>query len=149
MIRRMRQDDIGAVAELEQECFHVPWSANLLKEGLESPLDRYFVLEEGNGIAGYCALRVIAGEGEIQRIAVKPQMRRCGYGKKLMDAMVMDARKNQVSDLILEVRAGNENAINLYRSYGFRKEGIRRGYYTEPAEDAWLMRLTGISSNSQ
>ena len=144
MIRRMEERDIEQVEELERACFHVPWSKELLFQGLDSRLDRYFVLEEDGILAGYCVLRVIADEGEIQRIAVCPGKRRQGLGKKLMDAMVMSARECNVSDLILEVRAGNLGAVSLYKSYGFQKEGERKNYYTDPAEDAWLMRLEGI-----
>ncbi|WP_252198166.1 ribosomal protein S18-alanine N-acetyltransferase [Clostridium sp. MCC353] len=144
MIRRMEKRDIEQVEELEMACFSVPWSKELLVQGLDSRLDRYFVLEEDGILAGYCVLRVIADEGEIQRIAVHPGMRRRGLGKKLMDAMVMSARESDVSELILEVRAGNLGAVSLYKSYGFQKEGERKHYYTDPIEDAWLMRLGEI-----
>lgn len=144
MIRRMEAGDIDKVAELEMACFHDPWSKHLLMQGLGSSLDRYFVLEEDGILMGYCVFRIIAGEGEIQRIAVWPEMRRKGCGKKLMDAMVMSARENNVSDITLEVRTGNTGAISLYKSYGFQKEGERKNYYTDPAEDAWLMWLREI-----
>ncbi|WP_242984600.1 ribosomal protein S18-alanine N-acetyltransferase [Clostridium sp. chh4-2] len=149
MIRRMEVRDIDRVEELENACFHDPWSKKLLAQGLECSLDRYFVLEEDGLLKGYSVLRVIADEGEIQRIAVWPEMRRQGCGKKLMDAMVNSARENKVSDLILEVRAGNLGAISLYKSYGFQKEGERKNYYTGPTEDAWLMRLREICRNYQ
>ena len=39
----------------------------------------------------------------------------------------------------LEVRKGNETAIRLYERLGFERDGIRKGYYTDPVEDAVLM----------
>lgn len=64
-IRLMETKDLHTVAELEQECFTVPWSMTLLSDCLDSPLDKVWVLEEGGKIAGYCNFRVIAGEGEL------------------------------------------------------------------------------------
>lgn len=74
-IRLMETKDLHTVAELEQECFTVPWSMTLLSDCLDSPLDKVWVLEEGGKIAGYCNFRVIAGEGELMRIAVLPAAR--------------------------------------------------------------------------
>lgn len=149
MIRRMEAGDVSAVASLERICFHTPWSEELLRSGLDSRLDRYLVLEEEGTVVAYCAIRLIGDEGEIQRIAVLPERRGKGYARKLMDEMLEISRQNEVTGLILEVRAGNRAAIGLYKSYGFVKEGERRGYYACPTEDAWLMRRELISSNYQ
>lgn len=139
MIRIMNSSDITQVANLEQACFCDPWSEHVLKEGLAGQLDCWFVAKEGGTVRGYCVFRVIAGEGEIHRIAVHPEFRQSGYGKKLMDAMVQFARKNKVSEITLEVRSGNVPAINLYKSYGFKEEAVRRDYYHNPTEDAVIM----------
>lgn len=132
------------IAELEKACFTESWSYGILEAGLHSPFDTYFVLEQEGQILGYANLRILAGEGEIQRIAVLPAFRRLGAGRKLMDAMVAHARKNQVYAVTLEVREGNIAARTLYESYGFAAEAVRRGYYRNPSEDAvimWLRKL--------
>ena len=72
LIRRMEEKDIEQVKQLEKQCFSVPWSENILKDGLNSRFDTYLVWEKDEIVAGYCALRVLADEGEIQRIAVLP-----------------------------------------------------------------------------
>lgn len=41
--------------------------------------------------------------------------------------MVSSAREKGARDLTLEVRSGNETAINLYKAYGFKREAVRRG----------------------
>ena len=88
MIRRMEERDIPEVAELERICFSECWSARILESGIHSPYDVYYVFEQDERILGYCNLRVLAGEGEVQRIAVHPDSRRYGVGRKMMDAMV-------------------------------------------------------------
>lgn len=144
MIRRMETRDLETVAELEKLCFSESWSYRLLEEGLYSPYDVYYVFEQEDKILGYCNLRVLAGEGEVQRIAVFPSCRRLGVARKLMEAMTAFARENRASCISLEVRESNQAARNLYESCGFAAEAIRRGYYRNPDEDAvimWLRRL--------
>lgn len=144
VIRRMAEDDLPLIAELEKRCFSEYWSYGVLEAGLHSPFDVYFVLEQSGQILGYANLRILAGEGEIQRIAVLPEFRRLGAARKLMDAMVGHARENQVYAITLEVRAGNQAARNLYESYGFAKEAVRKGYYCNPPEDAVIMWLRRV-----
>lgn len=139
MIRNMRETDLNQVAELEQNCFSEPWSYQLLKSGLDSAYDIYYVWEQDEIILGYCNLRILAGEGEIQRIAVLPQYRRHGLGRKLMEAMMDVSRENQVETVSLEVRESNVAARRLYESYGFQAEAVRKGYYHNPVENAVIM----------
>lgn len=143
-IRRMEEKDLPLIAQLEMVCFTESWSYGILEAGIHSPYDVYFVLEQGGRILGYANLRILAGEGEIQRIAVLPEFRRLGAGRKLMDAMVAHARENRVYAITLEVRAGNQAARNLYESYGFAAEAVRKGYYRNPAEDAVIMWLRDV-----
>ena len=75
----------------------------------------------------------------MQRIAVLPGYRRLGVARKMMEAMVTCARASLVSAISLEVRQGNLPARNLYESFGFRAEAVRKGYYRNPSEDALIM----------
>lgn len=143
-IRLMETKDLPVVAEVEQKCFTVPWSMTLLSECLGSPLDKVWVLEEGGKIEGYCNFRVIAGEGELMRIAVLPASRGRGYGRELMEILAEYARANRVEEISLEVRASNSAAINLYKSYGFKIEAVRKRYYSSPVEDALIMWRRGV-----
>lgn len=139
MIRLMGEKDISLIRDLEQLCFSDPWSEQLLVQGLGSSLDTWYVLEEEGRIFGYCNLRIIADEGEVERIAVHPQCRGLGYGKQLMERMVLFAKEQGVKEMTLEVRAGNDSAIKLYEAYGFVKEAVRKAYYREPLEDGIIM----------
>ena len=123
----MSEDDVAAVAAMEKECFSDAWSEGLLQDMLKSPYVRF-----------------LSGEGELMRIAVKKEFRGHGLSRKLMDQMVKSAKEKEVFDFTLEVRAGNKAAINLYKSYGFKKEAVRRGYYHNPTEDAFIMWRRGL-----
>ncbi|GLC82575.1 ribosomal protein S18-alanine N-acetyltransferase [Lacrimispora brassicae] len=139
MVHEMGPEDVFGVSEIEQICFSDPWSLESVKEGLESSLDTWLVLEEGGGLFGYCVFRIIAGEGELLRIAVLPEYRGRGLSKKLMDRLVEYSIKKGVKSMSLEVRESNKKARNLYRSYGFEEETIRKNYYLNPQENAVIM----------
>lgn len=138
-VRPMRAEDVERVAHLERVCFSESWSENLLRSGLDNRLDSYLVYEEAGTVFGYCVLRILADEGEIQRIAVDPAFRRRGAGRKLMEAMAALGRMKGVREVALEVRESNEGARKLYESYGFKQEAVRKEYYHNPTEDAIIM----------
>ena len=144
VIRKMNHSDTEELAELEQLCFSSPWSYKLIEEIPDSPFDTGFVLEEDGKVKAYAILRILAGEGEIQRIGVLPSERRRGIGGKVMEAMTGYARENGAEAIFLEVREGNTAARSLYKSWGFEDEGRRKDYYTDPKEDAILMVLHDI-----
>jgi ribosomal-protein-alanine N-acetyltransferase len=139
MIRRMTEADLEQVAELEKLCFSEAWSYHLLESGLHSDYDEYYVFEQDERILGYCNLRILCGEGEIQRICVHPASRRLGVARKLMEMMVESARFQKAEAITLEVRESNEAARRLYESFGFTAEAIRKDYYRNPQEHAVIM----------
>ena len=139
LLRPMRMEDLLPVAQMEQLCFSDSWSEKLLEDSFSGVLDHWFVAEGQGKILGYCVLRIIAGEGEIQRIAVHPECRKQGIGRKLMEAMVQTAREMGVREMTLEVRCGNQAAVCLYESWGFQKEAVRKDYYHDPLEDGIIM----------
>ena len=145
MLRKMEEADVKGVTNLEQECFSDAWSENLVRDLLTGSFDEVWVLVCPSGmIAGYINIRFLAGEGELMRIAVKPEYRGNGYSKILMDRMMQSSGEQEAPDLTLEVRAGNTPAIRLYESYGFVAEAVRKGYYHNPTEDALIMWRRGL-----
>lgn len=140
MVREMRPEDVLKVSDTEQACFSDPWSLETIKEGIESPFDTWLVLEEEGAVKGYCVFRIIAGEGELFRIAILPEYRGGGLAKKLMERLAEYSKEKAVTSIFLEVRESNKIAINLYKSYGFQEEGIRKNYYQNPSENAVIMR---------
>ena len=129
----LQPGDLPAVRALELECFSDAWSEKLLQDLLTSSWDK-----EDETVCGYCNFRVIAGEGELMRIAVHGACRGRGYGRLLMERLLREAEEENVEDITLEVRASNGPAIALYEAYGFQKEAVRKNYYSEPTEDALI-----------
>ena len=84
-------------------------------------------------------INVILDEGYIANVAVDPKYRKAGVGTLLVRRIFSLAREKGLSFVTLEVRASNENAISLYEKCGFKTEGRRKNFYSDPKEDAIIM----------
>ena len=140
-VRKANTGDADAIYALEQECFSHPWSLNSVVEELENENACLFVAESGGSVVGYAGVQIAADEGYITNVAVTASMRKRGVGRLLLAAMCSMARERRLSFITLEMRETNLAAAALYTACGFENVGRRRGYYTDPREDAILMTL--------
>jgi ribosomal-protein-alanine N-acetyltransferase len=95
---------------------------------------------ENDRIIGYVGFRIRGTEAHISTIAVHPDWREKGLGELLLLTAIERAVERGSSVVSLEVRESNQVAQGLYRKYGFRFQGVHRGYYRD-GEDAWLMEV--------
>ena len=86
---------------------------------------------------GYAMLYIVCGEADIIRVAVLPEYRRQGIAEKLL---LKSFEVNETDAIFLDVRESNLPAINLYKLLGFVDTGIRKDYYSNPTENAVLMK---------
>lgn len=138
-IVRMTMKDVDEVAAIDRICFTVPWSRNSFVDEINNKLAIYFLAKTEQKIVGYCGFWNVAGEGDITNIAVLPQYRRQGVASRMMEEVIRCALSLGLSVLTLEVRESNQAAQKLYERYGFRKLGVRKRYYSDNREDAWIM----------
>ena len=96
--------------------------------------------EEKNGAIGYALLRCF-DDAELIFIAVSDEHRGQGIGGRLLGRLISEAEIRKAGSIFLEVRAGNMPALKMYENAGFKAEGIRKGYYHDPKEDAVIMRF--------
>lgn len=140
MMRSMVIDDLESVCTIENEAFSHPWTFDdFLNELNLNPYANYYVFEEDSQIIAYVGLWVIFEKAQITTIAVKSNYRGLKYSKILMKFVDDVCFQNNVSQITLEVRVSNIKAINLYEGSGFKKSGIRKDYYQDNHEDAYLM----------
>jgi ribosomal-protein-alanine N-acetyltransferase len=123
-----------ALADLHRRSFQTPppWSAADFSGLLADPL--CFLLVEGD--AGFLLGRAVAGEAELLTLAVLPEARRRGLGRKLVARFLYQARLRGAERAFLEVSAENAGALALYESAGFSPVGRRKGYYQTPGAPA-------------
>jgi [ribosomal protein S18]-alanine N-acetyltransferase len=143
-IRPMTAADLDAVMRLDVATPEAPhWTHAAYKAFLapESSAKQIFVAENNGAILGFIAGQIIAGTCELQSIAVSASARRHGIGRTLLATLTEWSQKHNAARVELEVRAGNIAAISFYERLEFRKDGLRRGYYRNPDDDALLMSL--------
>ena len=139
IVKKMQQEDLAAVCEIEKDNFSMPWSEQSFLESMERE-DTVFLTAFADGeVAGYLGCYCIAGEGEITNVAVKDTHRRKGIGSMLLQKLYEEGSLLECHEFFLEVRESNEAAIGLYTRQGFVKEGIRKNFYEKPVENAVIM----------
>lgn len=136
-IERMNEDHVAQVAALEKLIFSDAWSENSVRSELTNELSLWLVALDGDTVAGYIGSQTVLGEADMLNLAVKPEYRRQGLGRQLVNELI---RQLDAHCLTLEVRVTNEPAKNLYGSMGFRQVGLRKNYYEKPKEDALILR---------
>ena len=144
--RPMQKADLDRVAELEKLCFRTPWSYNALAGELKNSVARYRVAEQNGVVIGYAGMWVIYDEAHITNVAIAPDARGHGYGRALMLEMMQLALSLGAAMMTLEVRESNLTAQSLYYSLGFEKAGVRKKYYSDTGESAYILWLKDIKS---
>lgn len=124
---------------IENLSFSIPWTKDAMEKELLNKFAKYVVIKLNNLVVGYGGMWLILDEGHITNIAVHPEFRGIGAGKKIIEALIDECKKNNINSLTLEVRASNYVAKNLYTKFGFIEEGIRKNYYNDNNEDAIIM----------
>lgn len=144
-IRRMTEEDIPQAVEIEKLCFSEPWTESsyrscFLGDGTQSWFYAAVREDSPEELLGIIGLSRMGDDGEIANVAVLPQHRRKGIARMLLEKALADGSSCLgLYDFTLEVRAGNDAAIRLYESEGFRTEGVRPRFYRDPEEDAKIM----------
>ena len=136
----MTCEDTAQIAALEAMCFSAPWSENAIISELSNPLSLWIVAKEDNVVVGYIGSQSVLGEADMMNLAVHPDYRRMGVGRALVAALVASLKEKDVHSITLEVRSSNDPAKNLYFAMDFQQVGRRPNYYSNPREDALILR---------
>jgi ribosomal-protein-alanine N-acetyltransferase len=147
-IRPMAIGDLPAIVEIERRVFSDPWPESFFRDALarageERGTDAFHgwmrTAEREGALAGYSLAFVDPPVATLENIATVPGQRRNGVARALLADLLERCAQRGVREVTLEVRVANDGAQALYRAYGFRLAGLRRGYYKDPAEDALIM----------
>ena len=136
----MRFEDVAAVHEIERISFRTPWPSYAFEQELRgNRLAHYLVARAGDRVVGFAGVWLMVDEAHVTTFGVHPDWRRQGIGRQLLLNLVELARTIGARRMTLEVRASNDVAQALYRTYGFEEVGRRPRYYTDDGEDALVM----------
>jgi ribosomal-protein-alanine N-acetyltransferase len=143
-IRRMKEEDLPAVRTIEALSFSNPWSDNTFRGEIQNtPVSFPLVVvrRPGDEVVGYVIFWLIRDDVQVNNIAVHPACRGLGLGESMMRFAIAKVRAAGAEFMTLEVRQSNIAAVALYKKLGFEILGTRKGYYTKPDEDAYMMGL--------
>ena len=144
-IEPMELKDLDEVYEIERISFSLPWSRQMwMDELIKSLRSNHIVARINEKIVGYAGYWLVVDEAEIVNIAVHHEYRRKGIGKLLLKELLELAESKGAKLATLDVRETNESAKNLYSKFGFELIAIRKNYYKDTNESAFVYWLNPI-----
>ncbi len=148
ILRKMTMNDVEQVIAIDHVSFSLPWPVSSFHfELTDNPASRCWVAELDGRVAAMLVGWMIVDEIHIATIATHPDFRRQGLGEKILSFALQSAKDEGALTSFLEVREGNEAALNLYYKFGYVESGRREGYYKDNDEDAILMTLNSLNLN--
>ena len=137
--------DLDGVLAIEDASFNNPTT----REWYEAELKRpevcfvYVLRTDESPVAAFCAFWLVVDQIHINNLAIRPELRRRGLGRLLLQRVLEDAAAMGAPHATLEVRRSNSAAIALYEHAGFELAGVRTSYYTNPIEDGLILSRPG------
>ena len=136
--------DLEQIVKIEKDTNEHPWSLNNFKSSLDAG-NSSIVLKKENILLGYAFFSIVATDSHLLNIAVSRNYQGKGYGRKILEKVILQSSVLGATVIFLEVRISNHRAINFYEKFGFKRDAIRYEYYEgTPKEDALLMSKQGL-----
>jgi ribosomal-protein-alanine N-acetyltransferase len=136
----MRRRHLRRVLAIEGRVYPRPWTASLfLSELAQRSTRTYLVARTDGDVVGYAGMMFTGYEAHVTNIAVDPDFHGRKVGTRLLLTIVTEAVARGAETISLEVRVSNAVAQAMYAKFGFSIVGVRRGYYVETNEDAFVM----------
>ena len=146
-IDAMKMADLDDVMEIERASFSMPWSRWMFERELENRKRSHFLVARGgHEVVGYIGFWMVLDEAHIVTIAVRSDFRRKGVGSILMASALSLAARVGANRATLEVRISNLPAQKLYRKFGFEMVAIRKNFYSDTSEDAYVMWIYDLKN---
>jgi ribosomal-protein-alanine N-acetyltransferase len=139
----MRKSDLPAVMEIERQSFSDPWDEASFREGIAgaNPHAYFLVARHQQAPIAFINFWVVREDAHITNFAVAPTYRNMGVGKYFFARSLEYIKKRGGRKVFLEVRVSNIRAQNLYRQFGFKIISIRKRYYADNGEDAYVFSV--------
>jgi len=138
--RELQPSDVESLFDIENANNECPWSSLHFASSVVDNATLSYGLFIEQKLVGYALALVAIDTADLLNIGIHPNYKRLGYGKILLDYLLVQLKKMNINDLILEVRVKNHMAINFYQKQGFEDIGTRERYYSNQ-EDAKIMKI--------
>ena len=140
--RSMRETDLATVTAIETSVYEFPWTRGNFFDSLHAGYTCWLCYD-AQGLVGYAVLMNASDEVHLLNLSIAGPRQRKGYGARMLEFLVDNARAVKARRFILEVRPSNGGGRRLYANFGFQQVGIRRDYYPAVVgrEDALVLAL--------
>lgn len=135
----LEEQHLDRILPIEAEAYPEAWTVGMFRDEMRTPRSYFRVLFMGESLIGYCGFWLVLDEAHITSVTVAQAFRGRGYGREQILHLLDTARERGAVLATLEVRESNLPAKTLYESIGFRRVGLRKGYYSKTNEDALVM----------
>ena len=138
MIKKLTSNDINYIEQifnLEKEIFiNSAFNKSYMETLIKADNSFIYTYIIDDKVCGYLMVLDSIDVYEILAIATIEEYRNKGIAQELLD-------KIKIKDIFLEVRESNQIAISFYKKNKFKEISIRKNYYSEPNENAIIMKL--------
>ena len=138
MIKKLTSNDINYIEQifnLEKEIFiNSAFNKSYMETLIKADNSFIYTYIIDDKVCGYLMVLDSIDVYEILAIATIEEYRNKGIAQELLD-------KIKTKDIFLEVRESNQIAISFYKKNKFKEISIRKNYYSEPNENAIIMKL--------
>ena len=128
-IEKFEKKHLEQVMSLSKAIFENGWTEKQFEQELSKPNSANFVLTNQNDVIGFIFTSVSFETLEILDLGIAKNFQGYGYAKLLVQQVIDFCEDNLVSKVFLEVNTKNIRAINLYQSFGFQTNRVRKNYY--------------------
>lgn len=144
-IHLAQPSDARAIALLSRDAIEhgLPWSwtpARVLRH-MADPSTNVVVARDSLGLIGFGIMKYLDDDAHLLLLAVRPNKRRMGAGSALLTWLLATAEAAGAAEVALELRVGNDEAIELYRRHGFTRTGCRPRYYADREDAVEMTRV--------
>ena len=161
-IKPLTVEQLPEIVDLDRNCFGGLWSLQSYQKEIDNPNSTLLVLTIPSGKQSFTSISVenfptekiigigcywaILEEAHITMLAVQPDYQSKGLGQFLLYNLLLDAANRNLERTTLEVREFNLIALSLYEKFGFKRAGIRKGYYQKTGENAVILWRSGLAT---
>lgn len=140
-------NDLDEIVAIENVSFPSPWPKRIFAREIEAKNSYKRVIRFSGSVVAYIVTWTIYDEVHILNIAVHPEFRKIGLGEMLIRDCLASSIERGLKLVLLEVRVSNSSAIKLYEKIGFKTLSVRKKYYSDTGEDAYVMMYELESEN--
>ena len=132
---RLTSVEIPSILAIEEQNSDYSWSHLQFTTSIENSNNLSYCLSLKGKTIGYLIAMLTLDTADILNIGIESNFKRQGHGTVLLNQLIGDLRKRNISEIFLEVRAGNKSAIQFYKKQGFEKISVRKNYYMKNSKN--------------